>query len=177
MAISPLVVPVRTMRSRSKTMRIEVSAPLDRGVIAPATEADSSVPPDAEARCSLVLAPYQGGISARGRVAVQWQGMCRRCTKAVSGVLDIAIDERFCDPAGLGDQADGEAYPIVDGRCDLGPMVHEAILAELPLAPLCKPDCQGLCPQCGTDRNEVTCACVAPVDPRWASLDVLKSRP
>ena len=37
-----------------------------------------------------------------------------------------------------------------------------------------RPDCLGLCPTCGADRNESECDCVAPVDPRWANLDVLR---
>jgi uncharacterized protein len=45
---------------------------------------------------------------------------------------------------------------------------------ELPMAPLCRDDCAGLCPQCGANRNEGDCGCVAPRDPRWANLDVLR---
>jgi uncharacterized protein len=65
----------------------------------------------------------------------------------------------------------------VDEAIDLGPLVHEAILGELPMAPLCRDDCQGLCASCGVNRNEEQCSCVAPLDPRWASLDVLRSTP
>jgi len=42
------------------------------------------------------------------------------------------------------------------------------------MAPLCMEDCAGLCPQCGANRNEGDCGCVAPRDPRWANLDVLR---
>jgi uncharacterized protein len=52
--------------------------------------------------------------------------------------------------------------------------VRDAIVLELPMAPLCRDDCRGLCPQCGADRNEADCGCVAPADPRWANLDVLR---
>jgi uncharacterized protein len=52
--------------------------------------------------------------------------------------------------------------------------VHDAIFLELPLAPLCRPDCQGLCPECGADKNEAPCECPGPVDPRWATLDALR---
>jgi uncharacterized protein len=44
----------------------------------------------------------------------------------------------------------------------------------LPLAPLCKEDCQGLCLYCGADRNETPCTCQVPTDARWATLDGLK---
>ena len=52
--------------------------------------------------------------------------------------------------------------------------MRDAIVLELPMAPLCREDCRGLCPQCGADRNEAECGCVAPRDPRWANLDVLR---
>jgi uncharacterized protein len=54
-------------------------------------------------------------------------------------------------------------------------MVRENILLEAPLAPLCRPDCAGLCPTCGIDLNSATCDCVtAVVDPRWEALSQLK---
>jgi uncharacterized protein len=45
---------------------------------------------------------------------------------------------------------------------------------DLPLAPLCREQCQGLCPHCGTDLNDETCDCQGPADPRWATLDELR---
>ena len=70
--------------------------------------------------------------------------------------------------------ADEDAYPLVDDELDLEPLVRDAVLLELPLAPLCREDCAGLCPQCGANRNEGACGCAAPRDPRWATLDVLR---
>jgi uncharacterized protein len=67
-----------------------------------------------------------------------------------------------------------ETYPLGDDHIDLEPMVHDAVLLELPPAPLCRPDCAGLCPWCGANRNLAPCSCVAPSDPRWAALDALR---
>ncbi len=176
MAVGPLVVHVaRLRRSLGTTERIKTSVALDAERLAPATPADSRVPEGAEADCDFVLESYSGGIMVTGVLRVPWSGQCRRCTAPVEGTLVISMKERYCDPPGRGEPEDEEAFPIVDEAIDLGPMVHEAILTELPLAPLCAEDCRGLCPYCGIDRNEQTCACVAPRDPRWASLDVLRS--
>jgi uncharacterized protein len=50
------------------------------------------------------------------------------------------------------------------------------VLLDAPTTPLCRPDCAGLCPQCGADRNEQACACQPPpADPRWSALDALKA--
>jgi uncharacterized protein len=81
------------------------------------------------------------------------------------------VDERFVDTRGPGDD---DAYLIEDDFADLAPLVHDAIFLDLPLAPLCREDCQGLCPYCGIDRNEATCDCQAPIDSRWATLDGLR---
>jgi uncharacterized protein len=176
MVVGPLVVPVAKLRRRSgTTARVEGNVTLDEERLAPASEADSRVPEGAEAEYRFLLESYTGGIMATGDVTVPWWGLCRRCTVAVHGVLEIALKERFCDPPARGEPEDEEAYPIVEDTVDLGPLVHEAILAELPLAPLCAEACLGLCPFCGIDRNQEQCSCVAPRDPRWASLDVLRS--
>jgi uncharacterized protein len=174
--VGPLVVPVARLRRRSgTTARVEASVPLDQELLAPASDVDSRVPVGAEARCDFLLESYAGGIMATGHVSAPWRGVCRRCTALVEGTLEISVKERFCEPPGRGEPEDEEAYPIVEDTVDLGPLVHEAILAELPLAPLCDEACQGLCPHCGVDRNAEPCTCVAPPDPRWATLDVLRS--
>ena len=176
MVVGPLVVHVaRLRRSPGATLRVARAAPLDHELLAPATAADSRVPEDAEAGCDLLLESYLGGIMVTGTIGVPWVGVCRRCTAAVGGTLEVAVKERFSDPPARGEPEDEEAYPILDDQIDLAPLVHEAILSELPLAPLCAEDCRGLCPHCGVDRNEERCDCVAPRDPRWASLDVLRS--
>jgi uncharacterized protein len=139
------------------------------------SDADSTVPEGAEVSCDVTLQSFDGGVMVTGTVQAPWQGVCRRCTVPVGGELRIPVRERFTEPGGhYGDPDDEEAYPIVDDELDLGPMVHDAVVLELPLAPLCREDCRGLCPHCGTDRNEEHCGCVAPMDPRWANLDVLR---
>jgi len=81
------------------------------------------------------------------------------------------VRERFEDEAGPGDD---EAYPLAHDLLDLAPLARDAILLDLPLAPLCREDCAGLCPYCGIDLNDETCDCQGPVDPRWATLDELR---
>ncbi|HEX4865395.1 MAG TPA: DUF177 domain-containing protein, partial [Acidimicrobiales bacterium] len=72
---------------------------------------------------------------------------------------------------------DEETYPLEGEFLDLQPLVRDALLLELPLAPLCSDECRGICPTCGADLNAGGCACVEkPADPRWAALDALKER-
>jgi uncharacterized protein len=173
MAADPFLVHVARMR-RSGTPSHEVrrgpvvlAGPLDELGIDPGR---SVVPLDEEAECDITLRAFSGGIEAVGTVRAPWVGICRRCAAPVSGELNIAVNERFGDAP----IAEDELYPITDDTVDLGPLVRDAVVLELPSAPLCREDCLGLCPQCGADRNEGDCSCVAPKDPRWANLDVLR---
>jgi uncharacterized protein len=69
---------------------------------------------------------------------------------------------------------DEETYPLEGDQLDLRPLVRDALLLELPLAPLCRQDCCGLCTQCGADLNSGPCDCLPAPDPRWGALDVLR---
>jgi uncharacterized protein len=176
----PFVVNVARLRrsARSEPMHVErtgevaLAGPLEASGIDPGR---SVVPAGAEAEVDLVLRPFEGGVEAAGTVRAPWVGTCRRCAEPVSGELVLDVRERFGDQRTTGGpQEDDELYPIVDDVVDLGPLVRDAIVLELPMAPLCRDDCAGLCPTCGANRNEGDCGCVAPRDPRWANLDVLR---
>lgn len=178
MADDPFVIHVARLRQRPQTRWHEVrTGPADPdGVAAGRFAGDTSVPEGASAVCDVTLESFDGGVMVTGTVRAPWEGACRRCAAPVSGEAVARVHERFCQPGPrYGDPDDEEAYPIVGDELDLGPMVRDAVVLELPLAPVCRPDCAGLCLQCGADRNEGDCGCVAPVDPRWASLDVLRS--
>jgi uncharacterized protein len=70
-----------------------------------------------------------------------------------------------------------DIYLLKGDQIDLEPLVRDAVLLELPQAPLCTEGCRGLCPTCGTNLNEGTCPCETEVrDPRWAALDELRER-
>jgi uncharacterized protein len=188
--VDPFVVPVARLRRRPGTRQHEARQGVfdPSGERRPPTTADTEVPPGAEATCDVVLESFDGGVMVRGTVHAPWRGVCSRCTTSVGGEVTVALRERFVPaadlgaatrhrpvPGALGPEADEEAYPIVDEQLDLGPMVRDTVVLALPLAPRCRPDCQGLCPDCGVNRNEVDCECAPPRDPRWANLDVLRS--
>lgn len=60
---------------------------------------------------------------------------------------------------------------------DTDPILREQLQLNIPMKPLCRPECKGLCPVCGTDRNEGECSCTdQPKDPRWQALAGLKER-
>lgn len=112
------------------------------------------------------------GIVVGGTAAAAWHDQCRRCLAPVGETLTVVLEELF-----VHESSDPEAWRIVESQIDLAPMVREAILLALPSAPLCRPDCPGLCATCGADRSEGPCRCRPEAgDDRWGALDALRGR-
>ena len=131
---------------------------------------DDRLVPGAPIHIDLNLESVNDGVLVTGTVAATWAGECRRCLEPAGDTAVAVIDERYQYVV-----TDPDAFPIEHDQLDLVPLVREAVLLELPDAPLCRPDCAGLCPTCGTNLNTGSCDCVAvPTDARWGALDDLK---
>ncbi len=131
---------------------------------------DASVPAEARVSVDVLLEWVADGVLASGHVQAGWVGDCRRCLGPVGGELRVEFRELFEH-----DSREGESYPLRNDHLDLAPLGREALLLDLPLAPLCAAECRGLCPTCGADLNRGDCECVPEGgDPRWAALDVLR---
>ena len=116
-----------------------------------------------------------GGIMITGTISTRWKGECRRCLGPASGSLEVFVRELFERVEPDSPQLfEGEIYPYTGDIIDLQEMVKDQVLLELPLAPLCREECKGLCVSCGADLNLGSCACDSvAIDPRWSTLDVL----
>jgi uncharacterized protein len=162
---SPFVVHVgRALRSR-EPVREQRQGPIG-GLFVTSSE----VPPGSEIAVDVRLEPVGNSIEAVGTVEAPWRGLCRRCLNPVTGVIRGEVREIF-----EANPVEDETYPLAHDQIDLEPMAREAVMLELPAAPLCMEDCRGLCAQCGADLNVKDCSCTAPVDPRWAALDELRA--
>ena len=114
-------------------------------------------------------------IVVHGTVRMPWRAQCRRCLRDLQGTADIAVDEVYQDPDDEMVVDDEQAFPIEGDQIDLVPAVREHLLLELPDDVLCRDECAGICPVCGTDLNDATCDCDTSVrDERWAALDDLR---
>lgn len=164
----PFIVPAAKLGRVAGTVRRE----LRQAPIEDLATMGSAVPEGAEVSVAVTLSSYPGGVMASGTVEAPWTGECRRCGGPVAGEVRTEVRERYVAEGGT--DVDDEAYPLANNELDLEPLARDAVLLELPLAPLCAPDCQGLCPQCGINRNEEECTCEQPVDPRWSALDALR---
>ena len=88
------------------------------------------------------LESIDGAITVTGTVEVPWTAECRRCLDEIGGTATVDVSEVFeVHPV------EGETYPIEGDDVDLEPVVRDAALLHLPLAPLCREDCAGPAPE------------------------------
>ncbi len=127
---------------------------------------------DAEVDVVLRLEALSDGVVVEGQLHTPWHGTCRRCLRDTAGVVTSEVREVYQRTV-----TDPDAFELTSDQLDLRPLARELVLLDAPETPLCRPDCPGLCPTCGADLNEATCACTpAPKDDRWAALEALKGR-
>ena len=168
MTRSPLRTGVLELRRRPGTQRdVQVAVSLPDLAVSSAR-----VPDGAEVVVDGTLEAIEGAITITGTVTAPWVGDCRRCLDPVEGTLEVPVREVF-----EARPVDGETYPLEEDEVDLEPVVRDAVLLNLPLAPLCRPDCPGPAPDAfpavvsghdpdGDDERTP--------DPRWAGLEQLK---
>jgi uncharacterized protein len=135
------------------------------------------------------LSRIEGGYALTARLAYDGQLECSRCLSPYPFREDEeftlllnprpsvsapgAAKEVELAPADLDTQYYDPAQPIVE----LIPIAEERVQMALPMKPLCRTDCRGLCPTCGKDLNLGSCACVRDtVDPRWEALRGLREK-
>jgi uncharacterized protein len=117
-----------------------------------------------------------------GRVKTTLEMPCSRCLEAFRFDVDAPFDLRYQPHAEHhgADERELEADDVdtafyENDEIDLGQLIHEQFYLALPMKPLCKDDCKGLCPNCGTNLNKATCDCdFTWNDPRLAALRALK---
>jgi uncharacterized protein len=118
-------------------------------------------------------------VRLAGRLSTTIECACSRCLDPFAIPVDAAFDLLFLpretEAAGADVEVPGDDMGVSfydEDTIDLGEVVREQLYLALPMKPLCREDCRGLCPICGVNRNRETCTCEATwTDPR---LDALK---
>jgi uncharacterized protein len=118
-----------------------------------------------------------------GRLASALEVACSRCLEPFRIPVDSSFDLLFLPAGGagssgrdheLGEDDIGVSF-YKDDEIDLGDVIREQCYLALPMKPLCREDCKGLCPICGINRNLATCECKTEwVDPRFEGLGDLR---
>jgi uncharacterized protein len=121
-------------------------------------------------------------VFVNGHVETRAQVECDRCLKPVELPVSADFEVEYITGSEYESSAAAElteaemSVSVFDGHAiDVDEIVKEQILLAVPTRMLCREDCKGICPQCGTDRNTGECECVTDdIDPRWAALKNLK---
>lgn len=121
-------------------------------------------------------------LELRGTLRTRVAMPCGRCLKQVELPIEVKFAERFVTAVAWRHEEQHELHQddlnlaVFDGEgIELDDLVKEEILLAVPAQVLCRPDCQGLCPVCGTDRNDASCECeTKTVDSRWEKLKDLR---
>jgi uncharacterized protein len=165
----PFVIDTLTLGRRPGSMRKDsytVPAPADLGVEM------VSVPEGTEIELDLRLEAVMEGVLVSGTARSPLSGECARCLDPLTSSIEVEFQELYVySDTRSGESADDDERRLEGDLIDLEPVVRDAMVLALPLSPLCRDDCPGLCTDCG-----VRLADAGPdhhhdaVDPRWAAL-------
>jgi uncharacterized protein len=132
----------------------------------------TDAPVHAELRAESVVE----GILMTGSVRAGTTLSCARCLDEFPSEVGLELCELFAGP-GHEPSVEDEAYPVEGKEIDLEPMLRDALTLALPLHPLCREECPGLCARCGRRLDVGSCDCFQEeTDPRWAELDALREK-
>ncbi len=126
-------------------------------------------------RVRAKITPIVHGVHMHGALSAVEHATCVRCLENYSRPANIDIEETFSEDVGREQDFYADVAPLVDRNIDLSDLVSQLLEVDEPMAAICSPACQGICPVCGANRNVVACSCQAhTVDARLAGLARLR---
>jgi uncharacterized protein len=109
------------------------------------------------------LEPAGEGYLLRGTLRGELLVPCARCLEPAPIVVEAPLAASFVEQARTEDaepeEAQDDVIAIEHGTIDLGQPIRDEILLAIPMGPVCRPDCAGICPTCGRNRNLTPCDC------------------
>ncbi len=169
-ANSPWVFDTRALGRRPGTLRsVRIAAPVQE----PMGLDVVAVPPGSDVDLDLRFEAVAEGVLVSGTAAATAVGQCARCLIDLTEPVIARIRELYAypDSATAATTEDDEIARLVDDLVDLEPVVHDEVVLALPMAPLCRPDCPGLCVECGERFDDLEPGHSHEIlDPRWAAL-------
>ncbi len=154
---------------RVTAMHVDVGRILGCRGVSLSAEAEVALPADlgqgfrtaAPARVTAAITNTGRFLHAEGRIELAVRAECVRCLGSVDLLLAVPFTQDYLPPGRPlnGGEAANDFAPLTGEVLDLDPAVSEAVFLALPMKPLCREDCLGLCAQCGQNLNEGQCGC------------------
>jgi DUF177 domain-containing protein len=172
--------------SRPTAMLVQISEIPDEGLRVDAPADVGAVFPDegwSLDQVALFIERRGTDVLVTGRFGATARLQCSRCLESLVSRIGPEVDLHLV-PAPTARQEQVELGPDdleVDfyqgDTLDVARLLRSETDLALPMKPLCGPDCRGLCPSCGVNRNVTACRCEGPgSDPRLAPLEALRRR-
>ncbi|PIE99216.1 MAG: metal-binding protein [Propionibacterium sp.] len=164
---SLLVVEIHDLQRRAGTVKElhrQVPAPAGMGVEMIAVPEGSLVSLD------FKIESVVEGVLVTGFADAEVVGQCSRCLSDINYQDSFDFQELYFYP-GFAEEDEDDYYEVKEEAIDLEGVLRDAVVLELPFTPLCRDDCLGLCPSCGTNlNNDPEHRHDDQIDPRWADL-------
>jgi uncharacterized protein len=161
---TPLTIQVRDLVHQPGEMRehtLEVAAPEKYGA------GVAWVPEGAPMTIEVRLEGLHEGILVSAEVTTTAQAQCVRCLDEHELPVQVDFQELFAYSS-----AEADSYTVVDDSVDLGSIIRDTVVLDLPFQPVCKPECYGLDPETGEKRTGPGSDTEhQSVDPRWQELE------
>ena len=146
------------------------------GIDEPVGTANSTIAASPKGRVFLMRTDK--GVWVKANLEVGQLAVCGRCLESFLRPLSVVIEEEYFPTFDVTTgqslrRAKDDTSFIIDQRhmLDLGEALRQYAITDQPMNPVCRTDCLGLCPVCGTNKNETICLCREGVfDPRWTPL-------
>jgi len=156
-------------------VQLTVGAPEDLGTDV------IGIRPGTDIELDLRLEAVMEGVLVSGSVRGRAVGECVRCLEEVVEDVDVSIQELYVYPERAaaaveeGDE-DEDVRELEGDLIDLEPALRDEVVPALPFQPLCRPDCPGLCSECGARLADDPDHSHETLDPRWSALSGLSSK-
>ncbi len=124
-------------------------------------------------KCEGEIYRLDGDKVVNIRISYKYNDICHRCLKATTNEVKTTLSGKLVEGKKEDDEDEGydEVIFYEDDLLQLKDYIIKQVILSLPMKTLCKEDCKGLCPKCGTDLNRSKCNCVhEDIDPRLEKL-------
>ena len=135
-----------------------------------------SYPVSEPVEASGVVRNTAGVLVMTGSVHTTIHGVCDRCAADFDSYVEFPIDVVLVTELSNEENEDEWVFPLEGDSADLEDIVRTVFVLNLDSKLLCKPDCKGLCCQCGKNLNDGPCSCQKELDPRFAALRQLLNK-